>query len=191
MKILLLTLLIPLGVTLLIPLGGFAQYESNKKIPFRATVITDTGTIQGYFVDNNDSSVILSPQKRYIANTTINIPVNTIQEMRLKNKKNRLGYAAGGAVFGFLLTAGLIQNNDYDNNGKTSFWELIWSAIEGSTSKNRQRRVASLIAGTAGGTTLMLVVLFAGKNLSIVFPLHNRNDFYNKKRYKINEFIAF
>ncbi len=176
---------------LLFPLCSAAQYEPNAKLPFRATVISDTGTIEGYFVDNLDSAIILSPQKRYSPGSAINIPVNSIREMHLKNKKNRWGVIAGVAVLGFVLTAGLIQNNDLDNDGKTSFWELVVSAIDGTTSKNRKRRTASLIAGTAGGTAFMLAGIFANKKFSLVFPIHNRSNFYYEKRGRLNEYLKF
>ena len=176
---------------LLFPFCGFAQYESNAKLSFKATVISDSGTTQGYFVYNSDSSVILSPQNRYSENSAIKIPVNTIREMHLKNKQSHLGLVAAGAVFGFILAAGLIQNNDYNNDGKTSFFELVWSAIEGTTSRNRQRRIASLIAGGIGGTTFMLVGLFTSRKFSLVFPIQNRNNFYNEKRGKLSDYLKF
>ena len=176
---------------LFFPLCSFAQYERNEKLPYRATVISDTGTIQGYFVQQTDSAVFLSVTNRYSGDPAIKIPVNTIRELHLKDKTNRLGIVAGVTVLGFILTAGIIQNNDYDNNGKTSFFELIWSAIEGTTSKNRQRRVASLIAGTVGGATFMLVSIFTNKNFSLVFPLNNRNNFYTEKRSGLYKFIKF
>ena len=176
---------------LLAPLCSIAQFETNAKLPFKATLVSDTGTITGYYVYSGDSSVILSPKNRYSENSAIKIPVNSIREMHLKNKKSHLGLVAAGAVFGFILTAGLIQNNDYNNDGKTSFFELVWSAIEGTTSRNRQRRVASLIAGGVGGTAFMLAGLLTSRKFSLVFPIQNRNNFYNEKRGKLNDYLKF
>lgn len=95
------------------------------------------------------------------------------------------------AVVGFTLTAGLIQNKDLDNDGKTSFFELIWGAIEGTTSKNRKRRTTALIAGGVGGTTFMLVSIFANRKFSLVFPISNRNGFYAEKKQDLHNFVKF
>ena len=180
-----------LVLLLLAPLCSNAQFETNTKLSVKATLISDTGTVRGYYVYSSDSTVFLSPQNRYSENTAMKIPVNSIREMHLKNRKSHLGLVAAGAVFGFILTAGLIQNNDYNNDGKTSFFELVWSAIQGTTSRNRQRRVASLIAGGIGGTAFMLAGLLTSRKFSLVFPIQNRNNFYNEKKGKLNDYLKF
>lgn len=174
------------------PLFSIAQYEPNEKLHFRSTVITDSGTIKGYFLYTSDSAIIMSPQKRYDPNALIRIPANSIQQLHLKNKMefSLLGVFAS-AVVGFTLTAGLIQNKDLDNDGKTSFFELIWGAIEGTTSKNRKRRTTALIAGGVGGTTFMLVSIFANRKFSLVFPISNRNGFYAEKKQDLHNFVKF
>jgi hypothetical protein len=177
---------------LICPLFSIAQYEPNEKLHYRSTVITDSGTIKGYVMYTLDSTLVISPQKRYVSNSAITIPVNTIKELRIKNKQdNNLLGTFGCAVLGFTLAAGLIQNNDIDNDGKTSFFELIWGAIEGTTSKNRRRRTTALIAGGVGGTTFMLVNLFTNRKFSLVFPVNNRNGFYAEKKASLNDFIKF
>lgn len=189
MKILLLILLMPMCC--------FAQHnpeiKPNENLIYKARVISDSGTIKGYFVANTDSMVILSSTKRYLTNTSINIPVNTIRELQIKNKTgvNILGISAV-TVLGFIVTAGLTKNaGDVNDDGKTSFWELLFTAIEGTTSRNRRRRNTALIVGAAGGTTAMVIGLLAGKKLSIVFPIHNRTGFYRTKKSEINNYIKF
>ena len=175
------------------PLCSFAQYKPNEKIPVKATVISDSGTIHGYFLSGSDSSVILSTAKRYSPNTTISIPANTIRELRLKNKREEgVGVAAGVFVFGFIVTAGLTKNSgDFDNDGKTSFFELLLTAIEGTTSSNRKRRNTALIVGAAGGTAAMLAEILTTKKMSLVFPIKNRSNFYKEKRTEINNYTKF
>ena len=178
---------------LVFPLCSFAQYKPNEKIPFLATVVSDSGTIKGYFVNSTDSAIIISSTKRYSKNTSLNIPVNSIRKLQLKNKPaSTIGLASGAFVLGFILTAGLTKNGgDFNNDGKTSFFELILTAIEGSTSGNRRRRNTALIVGAAGGTTAVIMGLVANKKLSLVFPIHNRTDFYHTKKTEINNYIKF
>ncbi len=178
---------------LMFPLVGFAQYRPDQKIPVKATVISDSGTFKGYLVMGGDSTVILSPTKRYSADKTMSISAYDIRELHLKDKKETgFGVAAAAFVLGFTVTAGLTKNSgDFDNDGKTSFFELILTAIEGTTSSNRRRRNTALIAGAAGGTVVLLAYLFSNKNLSLVFPLNNRKSYYNEKRGEINKYVGF
>lgn len=179
------------------PLFGFAQYthdfKPNDKLFFRTQVVSDSGSFKGYFVIAEDSAIILSSKNRYSANTTVSIPVNTIKKLQVKNKSgiNLLGIFAG-TVFGFTLTAGLIQNDtDRNYDGKTSFWELLFAAIEGTTSSDRRRRNTALIAGVAGGTAFLVAGIFTTKRISFVFPINNRNNFYNQKKAEINNYVKF
>lgn len=179
------------------PLFSFAQYthdfKPNEKLFFKTRVISDSGTFKGYFVTAEDSTVILSSVNRYSNNTTVSIPVNTIKKLQVKNKSgiNLLGVFAG-SVIGFTLAAGIIQN-DVDNNydGKTSFWELLFAAIEGTTSSDRRRRNKSFIAGAAGGTAFLVAGILSNKKISFVFPINNRNNFYDQKKVEINNYIKF
>jgi hypothetical protein len=179
------------------PLFSFAQYshdfKPNEKLFFRTRVISDSGTFKGYFITAEDSTVILSSVNRYSNNTTVSIPVNTIKKLQIKNKSgiNLLGIFAG-SVFGFTLAAGLIQNDtDANYDGKTSFWELLFAAIEGTTSSDRRRRNTALIAGAAGGTALLVAGIFTTKKILFVFPINNRNNFYTQKKAEINNYIKF
>ncbi|MEP7236664.1 MAG: hypothetical protein ABI685_02325 [Ferruginibacter sp.] len=175
------------------PYYSMAQYRPNEKIPFLATVVSDSGTIKGYFVSSTDSTITISTTKRYLDKTSFNIPVNSISKLQLKNKPvSTIGLASGAFLLGFILTAGLTKNGgDFNNDGKTSFSELIVTAIEGSTSRNRRRRNTALIVGAAGGTTAVIIGLVANKKLSLVFPIHNRTDFYHTKKAEINNYIRF
>jgi len=175
----------------------FAQHDrpikADEILIYKARVMSDSGTIKGYFVANTDSSVILSPAKKYMTNNSMNIPVHTIQELQIRNKTgvNILGISAV-TVLGFIVTAGLTKNGgDFDDDGETSFFELFLTAIEGTTSGNRRRRNTALIVGAAGGTAFMVVGLIATKKLSISFPLNNRTAFYNEKKAKINKYVNF
>lgn len=179
------------------PLYCFAQHDpefkTQEKLFSKARIISDSGIIKGYFVTAADSSVILSSTKRYSNNTIVNIPVNTIQKLQVKNKLvgNLLGVTVG-SVIGFILAAGLVQNNtDIDDDGKTSFWELVFSAIEGTTSGNRKRRNTAFVAGAAGGTLFMVVGIFSNKKISFTFPINNRNTFYNEKKSALNDYMKF
>lgn len=189
MKILLLILLIPMCC--------FAQHDpeirSSETLIYKARVISDSGTIKGYFVANTDSSVIISSGKKYLTNTSINIPVNTIKELQIRNKTgvNMLGISAV-TVLGFIVTAGLTKNGgDLDNDGKTSFFELLLIAIEGTTSGNRRRRNRALIVGAAGGTAFMVAGIVFSKKLTLSFPLNNRSGFYNEKKDEIYKYTKF
>ena len=178
---------------LLFPLVGFSQYLPDQKIPVKATVISDSGTFKGYLVAGADSTVILSPVKRFSPDKTMSISACNIRELHLKNK-NEIGFGVAAGVFalGFTITAGLTKNNgDFNNDGKTSFFELILTAIEGTTSNNRRRRNTALIAGAAGGTAVLLAYLFSNKKLSFVFPLNDRKNYYNIKRGEINRYVGF
>lgn len=178
---------------LLFPVVGFSQYKPDQKIPVKATVISDSGSFKGYLVMGSDSTVILSSTKRFSANTTMSISACNIRELHLKNKKEAgFGVAAAAFVLGFMVTAGLTKNSgDFDNDGKTSFFELILTAIEGASSSNRRRRNTALIAGGAGGTAVLLAYLFSNKKLSFVFPINSRKSYYNEKRGEINRYAGF
>jgi hypothetical protein len=178
---------------LLFPSFLFAQFRQDEKISVKARVISDSGTINGYFVTGADSTVILSTTKRYSPGTTMNIPVNSIREMRIRNKPEAtFGIASGVFVLGFIVTAGLTKNSgDVNNDGKTSFFELLYTAIEGSTSGNRRRRNTALIAGAVGGTAFTLIALLSNRKLSLVFPISNRKSYYEEKRGEINKYVGF
>jgi hypothetical protein len=175
---------------LIMPIGCFAQQDPDIKptenLEYRAKIIADSGTVKGYLVAHTDSMFIMSSTKRYMANTGMHIPVNSIKELQIRNKTGvNLLTVSCVTVLGFIVAAGLTKNGgDVDNDGRTSFWELLYTAIEGSTSDNRRRRNRALIVGAAGGTVFMAVGLVATKKLSISFPLNNRTNFYYEKKLK-------
>jgi hypothetical protein len=121
------------------------------------------------------------------------IAAGTISELSVKHKTSTtiLG-AFAASVLGFTITAGLTKNmGDVNKDGKTSFWELIYTAIEGTTSSNRRRRNTAFIVGAAGGTTAMVIGLIANKNLSLTFPINGRRKFFMENKHKVNEFVNF
>ena len=180
-------------IILYFPLFSFAQYKPNENLHYKARIISDSGTVKGYLVSWSDSAVIISAAKTYLPNSTITIPANTINKLEIKHKTgNTILGAFVASVLGFTLTAGLTKNlGDVDNDGKTSFWELLQTAIEGTTSSNRKRRNTALIVGGAGGATAMIIGILANKKLSLVFPISNRHQFFIDKKHKINEFVNF
>lgn len=182
-----------LSLILLFPLIGQAQYITDQKLSSKVNILTDSGNVYGYYVLGGDSSVMISTTKRYSAGSTITVPVNSIREMHIKERP-QYSLAVGGGifVFCFIITAGLTKNaGDVDNDGKTSFWELLFTAIEGSTSKNRRRRNTALIVGGAGGTLALATYLFSCRKLSLVFPINGRSKYYEQRRAETNRYAAF
>ena len=175
------------------PVCCFAQYNPGTKLHTRIRIASDSGTVTGYFLTGSDSSVILCTTRRYSTGTSVTVPVNSIRELRMKTKNDsRFGVAAGVFSLGFILTAGLTKNSgDIDNDGKTSFFELLFTAIEGSTSGNRRRRNTALIVGGAGGTLALVAYLLSNNKISLVFPLNNRKSYYDEKRGELNKYAKF
>ena len=175
------------------PVCCFAQYSPDTKLHTKIRIDSDSGIVTGYFVAGSDSSVILSPTKRYSSGTSVTVPVNSIRELSMKTKnEGQFGVAAGVFGLGFILTAGLTKNSgDIDNDGKTSFFELLFTAVEGSTSSNRRRRNTALIVGGAGGTLALVAYLLSNNKLSLVFPLNNRKSYYDEKRGELNKYARF
>ncbi len=178
-------------IIFILPLYVYAQPASNKKLHYKTTVVTDSGVINGYYVSEFDSAITICTQQKYSPANTINIPVTTINQLYLKNRKTNWGGVAVLSVVGFLVTAGLTQKSDIDNDGKTSFFELIYAAIDGSTSGDRRRRRAALTVGAVGGVGGFLLGAFVGKNFSLVFPISNRINFYNEKKSGLNKYVSF
>jgi hypothetical protein len=173
------------------PLFVLSQYQPNDKLPFKTSIITDSTVVTGYYIYDSDSAIILSPKKRYSAGNTISVRVNAIKEVQIKNRKGRWGGAAALSVVGFVIAAGLSHHSDMDNDGKTSFFELIFTAIEGTTSHNRQRRQTALIAGASGGFAGFMIGLLSNKKFSLVFPVQNRRNFYSEKKWSVRKYVDF
>ena len=180
-------------ILVFLPLFGFCQYQPNTKLPYKAKIISDSGTVKGYLVSCSDSAVIISQTKTYLPNSNMIFPAGSISKLEVKNKTGTtIACASFVAVFGFILTAGLTKNlGDVDNDGKTSFWELLYTAIEGTTSSNRKRRNTALIVGGAGATTAAVIGWLATKKISLSFPLNGRSNFLRENKHKVHEFINF
>lgn len=177
----------------LFPLLSLAQTPPGEKLSQKAKVVTDSGVYKGYFIKGNDSAIQISLEKRFSGNAILNIPVTSIHELQIRNKTGtNAGVIAAVTVFGFIVTAGLTKNGgDIDNDGKTSFFELLFTAIEGTTSSNRHRRNTALIVGAAGGTLFMIGGFFATKKLSLNFPLNDRANFYRARKHELNDYTRF
>ncbi len=98
-------------------------------------------------------------------------------------------YPIVGAVVGFIIGAGITGNPDIDDDGETSFIELVISAIEGSTSGNRSRRNAALYVGMSAGLVGLGVGLFADRKITIRLPLFDRKRGLQRQRAKVESFI--
>lgn len=175
------------------PLTLFCQYSKDVKLQYKAIIISDSGTVKGYFVSCSDSAVIISTTKTYSPDNTITFPAGTISKLKVKHKTgNTILGAFAASVLGFTITAGLTKNaGDVNNDGKTSFWELLFTAIEGTTSSNRRRRNTAFIVGAAGGTTALVIGLIANKNLSLSFPINGRSKFFTENNHKVKDYIGF
>ena len=178
---------------MIFPLFGFCQYTKDVKLQYKAIVISDSGIVKGYFFSYSDSAVIISTTKTYSPNSSITIAASTINKLKVKHKTGStiLG-AFAASVIGFTVTAGLTKNSgDVNNDGKTSFWELLYTAIEGTTSSNRRRRNTAFIVGAAGGTTAVVFGLIANKGISLTFPINGRSKFFTENNHKIGDLINF
>ncbi|MBK8610831.1 MAG: hypothetical protein IPL84_13065 [Chitinophagaceae bacterium] len=178
---------------LFLPLGSLAQYKPQEKLTYKAKIVSDSATVKGYFVTYSDSTVTIVSGKIPNENSNIIIAVDHIKKLEVRNQPGTtiLG-AAVVSVLGFTVAAGLTKNlGDENNDGKTSFWELVYTAIEGTTSSNRRRRNTALIAGAAGGTAAMVIGLLVNKKLFLSFPINGRTKFYREKKSEITNYVRF
>ena len=179
-----------LFIFLIFPGIAFSQ-EPPRKSYYAAYIQTDSGLVKGFFIDNNDSNIVLSPKKKYDSAQLKRIPVVSINSIHLIDKRVSILGACIITVAGFLLTAGLTQNADYNQDGKLNVLELIINAIEGTTSGDKKRRKTALIAGAAGGTTALIIGIVAKNKLTIRLPFTNRRNAYLNKRQVLKDFIKF
>lgn len=180
---------------LFIPLVCFSQYPLNKKFPFKTKLVTDSGTIKGYYVSNTDSTITVSSDKRYLFNRTniFTIPAEKINSVEIKSRPgNAILSGLLITVIGFGVAAGLTNHGgDVDGDGKTSFFELLLAAIEGSTSRDRRRRNRALIVGAAGGFSFAMIWIISDKKLSLKLPVKGRSDFFRENEYDIRKHVQF
>jgi hypothetical protein len=165
----------------------------DNKLIFSAVVHTDSAIVRGYLWHVSDSVVFISPYKKL---NSLNQPTSlmtfnadNIRFFTVKRKKIDWGLPVAGAILGFVLGAGLTVNDDVDNDGETSFFELMISAVEGSTSRNRARRNTALFVGLGGGLAGFGIGLFAGRGLTVRLPLFARKKGLKDQRSMIENFI--
>ncbi len=180
-----------LFMLIFLPAFSFAQYyKPNTKLKIKTRIVSESGTIRGFFVADNDSTIILSLGNRYDDNNLLRIPASNISNLHMRDKRTpNVAIGAGAFVLGFIVTAGLTKNGgDFDNDGKTSFFELLLTAIEGSTSSNRRRRNTALIVGGSGGLLAMVLGIVSNKGFSLHFPIGDRKKFFTDNRISLHEF---
>lgn len=173
--------------------GLKAQYlKEGTPLQTRVKINADNGRFKGFLVTENDSLFMISTSKKYSEKNTMTIPVNSLQQLRVKEftTGGKLLLIPAAFTLGFILTAGLTKNSgDVDNDGKTSFFELLITAIEGSTSSNRRRRNTALIVGGSGGLLLTVAFLATSNGLTLRFPLGDRRKYYAGQRSKISNYL--
>jgi len=171
-----------------------AQYlKEGTPLQTRIKINADNGRFKGFLVTENDSIFMISTRRKYSEKNRMTFPVSNLQRVKVNEftTGGRLLMIPAAFTLGFILTAGLTKNaGDVNNDGKTSFWELLFTAIEGSTSSNRRRRNTALIVGGAGGLLLSVVSFVSSKSLTLRFPLGDRRKYYSGQRYKLSKYLS-
>jgi len=171
-----------------------AQYlKEGTPLQTRVKINADNGRFKGFLVTENDSLFMISISRKYSEKNMMTIPVNSLQQVRVKEftTGGKLLMIPAAFTLGFILTAGLTRNpTDRNYDGETSFWELLFNAIEGSTSSNRRRRNTALIVGGSGGLLLSVALFATTKGLTLRFPLGDRRKYYSGQRYKVSTYLT-
>jgi hypothetical protein len=163
----------------------------GAKLHFVATVTTDSGIQKGFLWKVSDSSISLSTKKRVGINPPLSqsftIPAENISDIAVKDRRFQIAAPIAGAILGFVLTAGLWANEDINEDGHLSFWELLFGAIDGVTSQGRARRRTAMWVGIGGGTVGLIAGAFSKNKISISFPIGDRKHSFltNKDRIKV------
>ena len=165
----------------------------GAKLHFSAIVSTDSGIQRGYLWKVTDSTIHLSTKKRVMYNPPLSqsfsIPAENISEITVKDRRFDIGAPIAGAILGFVLTAGLWANEDINEDGRLSFWELLFGAIDGVTSQGRTRRRTAMWVGIGGGTLGLIIGAFGRNKLTIAFPIGERKHSYQANKERIRVFI--
>lgn len=165
----------------------------ETKLRYHAVVTTDSGMQKGYLWQITDSAILLSDKKRVMGNNISAyshlIPAENISMLTVKNKRFPFAEMAGGAILGFVLTAGLWEDEDLNDDGHLSFWELLLGAIDGITSEGRTRRRTAMWVGIGGGVAGLLAGALSGRKLTISFPIGNRRNVLKDNHFNIQQFI--
>jgi hypothetical protein len=177
--------------------NSFEQPATVKKnkLAFSAIVKTDTGMKKGYLWHVSDSLVYISSSKQLNASgvpTQLAVfPEGSIQTITVKRKKINMLYPVAGAVFGFILGAGLIgyDSSDPDMNTGDTFYDLFIAAISGATDADRSRRRTALYIGAGTATAFFISGLFAERKIAVTLPLTSRKGSLGRKRQDIESFI--
>lgn len=163
------------------------------KLHSKAVVTTDSGIQKGYLWQITDSVIILSDKKKFMENNISAyshlIPAENISMLTVRNKRFPWGEMAAGTILGFVLTAGIWENEDVDQDGHLSFWELLFGAIDGLSSQGRARRRTAMWVGIGGGVAGLLAGSLSGRKLTISFPIGNRRNVLKDNHFNIQQFI--
>ncbi|HVM88116.1 MAG TPA: hypothetical protein VMT76_07990 [Puia sp.] len=158
--------------------------EALKKIKlnFKTEIRTDTGVIHGYFWKSDDSSIYISKKKKFLgmqdASNYYVVPSETISFINIKRKRFPLAEIAGGAILGFVVTAGLWENEDVNADGHLSFWELLWGAVDGVSAQGKARRRTAIWVGVGGAALGFIIGLSSGPRLIISLPTDHKKYRY-------------
>ncbi|MBS1916068.1 MAG: hypothetical protein JST87_07305 [Bacteroidetes bacterium] len=167
------------------------QDLKGARLHFTATVTTDSGIQHGFLWKVSDSSISLSTKRNVGINPPLSqsftIPAENISEITVKDSRFQIAAPIAGAIFGFVLTAGLWANEDVNEDGRLSFWELLFGAIDGVTSQGRARRRTAIWVGIGGGAVGLIAGAFSKTKITISFPLGDRKHSFitNKERIRL------
>jgi hypothetical protein len=160
---------------------------------YHATVNTDSGIQKGFLWQVTDSTILLSNKKKVMSNNisaySSSIPVENISVLRVRDRRFPFPEMAVGAILGFVLTAGLWENEDVNNDGHLSYWELLYGAVDGISSQGRERRRTAIWAGIGGGAVGLIAGALSNRKLIISLPIGMRKSTYLSNKDKIEVFI--
>ena len=178
--------------------SGYVIYAQDSlkaaekiKLHFDATAETNSASFIGYFWKSTDSTVFISHKRKIMSNAVASeyfvVPSENIRMLTISKKRFPLVEMVGGAILGFVLTAGLWENEDVNQDGNLSFWELLYGAIDGLTSEGRTRRKSAMWVGIGGGTIGLVAGAFSSRTIIISLPIEDKHHRFvaNKKKFEM------
>ena len=167
------------------------QAVTKVKLHFQAIANTNSASFSGYFWKSTDSTVFISHKRKIMSNAVDSeyfvIPSENISMLTISKKRFPLAEMVGGAILGFVLTAGLWENEDVNQDGNLSFWELLYGAVDGLTSEGRSRRRTAMWVGIGGGTIGLIAGAFSSRTIVISLPIEDKRHRFvaNKKKFEM------